>query len=202
MVEKIGRGAGQGATCGEHPGAEIGGRRLDNDAHKQGKRVGPSLQLKMHPTPCHPKPILDLPAKNILAPEIGFSVSRPNFEGFKRPRCKFRHWIRRIASENIATMCRRISIPDHNPSGENLRSMKWPDCWKEHWLVPLHKRNAVFKSTNYRGVHLTPQLSKVVEKLVKGMMEPHLERVCAFGDNQFAYRKERGSRDVVLNAHY
>ena len=30
------------------------------------------------------------------------------------------------------------------------------------------------------------------------MKEPHLERVCAFGDNQFAYRKERGSRDLVL----
>ena len=45
---------------------------------------------------------------------------------------------------------------------------------------------------------MTPQLSKVVERLVKGMMEPHLERVCAFGENQFAYRKERGSRDLIL----
>ena len=70
-----------------------------------------------------------------------------------------------------------------------LAHMKWPDEWRKHSLVPLHKRNAVFKGNNYRGVHLTAQMSKVVERVVKLMIEPHLERVGAFGENQFAYRK-------------
>ena len=31
----------------------------------------------------------------------------------------------------------------------------WPDCWRNHWVCPLHKRGAVSNSSNYRGVHLT-----------------------------------------------
>ena len=45
---------------------------------------------------------------------------------------------------------------------------------------------------------MTAQISKVVERLIKGMIEPHLEKVNAYGENQFAYRKGRGSRDLVL----
>ena len=45
---------------------------------------------------------------------------------------------------------------------------------------------------------MTAQISKVVERLIKGMIEPHLEAVNAYGENQFAYRKGRGSRDLVL----
>ena len=47
-------------------------------------------------------------------------------------------------------------------------------------------------------MHLTAQLAKVIERLIKTMMEPHLEKTHALGDNQFAYRKERGSRDMIL----
>ena len=73
----------------------------------------------------------------------------------------------------------------------------WPESWKLHWVAPLFKRAAVFKSKNYRGVHLTAQISKVVERLLKPMFEPHLERFNLLGDNQFADRKERGCRDVL-----
>ena len=45
---------------------------------------------------------------------------------------------------------------------------------------------------------MTAQISKVVERLIKGMIEPHLEQVNAYGENQFAHRKGRGSRDLVL----
>ena len=50
---------------------------------------------------------------------------------------------------------------------------------------------------NYRGVHLTAQLSKVVERLFKRMLDPYLERTMSYGTNQFAYRKNRGSRDIL-----
>ena len=75
---------------------------------------------------------------------------------------------------------------------------KWPNIWRVHWIIPLYKRAAVYKSKNYRGVHMTPQISKAVERVLKTMIEPHLERIGALGDNQFAYRKGRGSRDLIL----
>ena len=73
----------------------------------------------------------------------------------------------------------------------------WPDSWKIHWIAPLFKRAAVFKSKNYRGVHSTSQMSKVVERLLKPMFEPFLERIDAFGTNKFAYRAGRGCRDAL-----
>jgi hypothetical protein len=75
---------------------------------------------------------------------------------------------------------------------------KWPNIWRVHWIIPLYKRAAVYKSKNYRGVHMTPQISKAVERVLKTMIEPHLEHIGALGDNQFAYRKGRGSRDLIL----
>ena len=64
----------------------------------------------------------------------------------------------------------------------------WPEAWREHWVIPLFKKGSTFDANNYRGIHLTAQLSKVIERLVKKLIQPYLERTTAFGPNQFAYR--------------
>ena len=33
--------------------------------------------------------------------------------------------------------------------------------------------------------------------MVKGMLDPYLERSLGYGENQFAYRKKRGCRDAL-----
>ena len=73
----------------------------------------------------------------------------------------------------------------------------WPDSWREHWVIPLFKKGASYLANNYRGIHLTAQLSKVVERILKRLMEPYLERTVGFGPNQFAYRAKRGARDAL-----
>ena len=50
---------------------------------------------------------------------------------------------------------------------------------------------------NYRGVHLTAQLSKVVERLFLLMVTPFITTRGLSGLNQFAYTKKRGARDVL-----
>ena len=67
----------------------------------------------------------------------------------------------------------------------------WPDAWREHWVIPLFKKGATFLAKNYRGIHLTAQLSKVVERLLKRLLEPYLERTIGYGPNQLAYRAKR-----------
>ena len=49
---------------------------------------------------------------------------------------------------------------------------------------------------NYRGIHLTSQLSKLLERILRRIFLPTLERV-AFGSSQFAYRRGRGARDAI-----
>ena len=67
----------------------------------------------------------------------------------------------------------------------------WPDIWREHWITPILKRGAVFLPTNYRGIHLTAQMSKVAERVIKRIMMPHIDRTVAFGPNQFAYSRRK-----------
>ena len=82
-----------------------------------------------------------------------------------------------------------------------LQMTLWPDGWREHWVAPMFNKGAVFDAANYRGIHLTAQLSKVAERMLKLLLEPFMEGretggTCApspkgmeaFGHNQFAYR--------------
>ncbi len=56
-----------------------------------------------------------------------------------------------------------------------LREGCWPDCWRTHWVQSIYKRGSKAEAKNYRGVHLTPQLSKVVERAVGSLLVPWLE---------------------------
>ena len=73
----------------------------------------------------------------------------------------------------------------------------WPSCWLIHWIVPLFKKGAVFDPSKYRGIHLTAQLSKAVERIIGNKLYVYLSDSRAFGENQFAYQKNRGARDLL-----
>ena len=73
----------------------------------------------------------------------------------------------------------------------------WPECWRNHWVCPLHKRGAVSNSSNYRGVHLTSILSKTVERIIGSVFLPFLDATGAYGHNQWAFRKEHSCKDLV-----
>ena len=61
----------------------------------------------------------------------------------------------------------------------------------------LYKKKEVWDPKNYRGVHLTAQLSKVVERVLGTFFLPFLQETGAFGPNQYAYCKKRGCRDLL-----
>ena len=78
-----------------------------------------------------------------------------------------------------------------------VASGQWPDCWRAHWIIPLHKREAVCYAKTDRGVDLSDQISKVSERLLGSHLQSHAESMGMFGPNQFAYRKGLGSRDAL-----
>ena len=78
-----------------------------------------------------------------------------------------------------------------------VEEARWPELWLQHWVTPIYKKKAVFQAGNYRGVHLSSQLSKVAERAILPLWQPHLVNNGSFGDNQFAYQKGRGARDAV-----
>ena len=78
-----------------------------------------------------------------------------------------------------------------------LHEGKWPVGWKLHWLMPLYKRKSVYDSTNYRGLHLTPVISKVIERILACALLPFLMDTKAFGHTQWAFQKGVGCKDLI-----
>ena len=65
-----------------------------------------------------------------------------------------------------------------------LQHGEWPAIWMVHWMVPLYKKNSVYDARNYRGIHLTSQLSKAAERVPASLFEPQLMHIGAFGVQQ------------------
>ena len=104
--------------------------------------------------------------------------------------------------DGIATrFLKRCSAQLARPLALLLRRMlangQWPTCWRFHRLVPLHNRKARSNGDNYRGVHLTSQISKCVERAIDALLRPHFHRTNVFGKMQFAHSKGRGHRDAL-----
>ena len=77
------------------------------------------------------------------------------------------------------------------------RCGRWPALWKFHWIHPLYKKKAVRDPDNYRGLHLTPILSKVAERVLNCILAPFFEKSDAFGSTQWAFRKLRSCPDLL-----
>ena len=75
---------------------------------------------------------------------------------------------------------------------------RWPAPWRNHWVCPLHKKKSKADAGNYRGVHLTSQLSKTCERILGQSFQRFFEESEKYGPRQFAYMKGRGHRDALL----
>ena len=64
--------------------------------------------------------------------------------------------------------------------------------------APLHKRKSRAAAGNYRGVHLTSQLSKVIERIICAVVVPWAESIMMQGPNQYAYSRGRNYHDTLL----
>ena len=73
----------------------------------------------------------------------------------------------------------------------------WPQPWRFHRIQPLYKKGAVSSPSNYRGVHLTNIIAKIVERALATVLVPHFDRAGAFGRDQWGFRKMRSCRDLV-----
>ena len=59
------------------------------------------------------------------------------------------------------------------------------------------KNKQPWNPENYRGVHLTSQVGKAIERLLQTSFGGFLSSAECAGLNQFAYRKQRGARDLL-----
>ena len=43
---------------------------------------------------------------------------------------------------------------------------RWPAPWRNHWICKFHKKKSKAGAGNYRGLHLTSQMSKTCERIL------------------------------------
>lgn len=72
-----------------------------------------------------------------------------------------------------------------------------PQQWKQATVVPVHKRSSKSTVSNYRPISLLPIISKVMEAIINRRMVNFLEHHKCFSDNQFGFRKNIGSADLL-----
>ena len=100
-----------------------------------------------------------------------------------------------IPTKVLKRFAKALAPVIHRLASQILKEGRWPESWAMHWIVPIYKKKAVFHAGNYRGVHLTAQLAKVVERAILPLLVPRLETTsCA---NQFAYQQGSGARDIL-----
>ena len=68
----------------------------------------------------------------------------------------------RILKYLADVLVRRITVL----SRRILQQGRWPAMWCCHWICPLYKKKSVFDPNNYRGLQITPQLSKLMERII------------------------------------
>ncbi len=78
-----------------------------------------------------------------------------------------------------------------------FNNARWPEPWRLHWIHPLFKKKSRADPTNYRGIHLTPQISKVIERVIGCTFLPWLNQHRKFGPHQYAYSKQRSHKDAL-----
>ena len=155
----------------------------------------------------HKKSQLPPPSENQYSAPPG--EPREQQQGFLRVRVRTVRKLLKKLDENTATGPDRLparilkrcadelALPVTLLARQLLSEGRWPKCWRTHWAHALHKRKSRADARNYRGVHLTAQLSKVVERAVGLVVTPWAESKDVYGPNQFAYGKGKGDKDTL-----
>ena len=71
-----------------------------------------------------------------------------------------------VATRILKNCADTLGLPIAILARKSVDEEHWPSIWKAHWILPLYKKRSVFDASNYRGVHLTSQVAKVIERLL------------------------------------
>ena len=104
----------------------------------------------------------------------------------------------RLPARILKACAAELALPVTLLARKLLTEARWPSCWRTHWIHALHKRKSRADPRHYRGVHLTAQLSKVVERAIGTVFIPWAEAHKLYGPNQYAYAKGKGYKDTLI----
>ena len=80
-----------------------------------------------------------------------------------------------------------------------IQARIFPECLKKAIVVPIHKGGSLNIPSNFRPISLLPIVGKIFEKVIHGKIEDFLEKEKLINNNQFGFRRKRGTIDALLD---
>ena len=77
----------------------------------------------------------------------------------------------------------------------------FPKIWAIGEIVPIHKKGDVNDPSNYRGITLMSCLGKLFTSIVNNRLTNWAEENHVYCENQFGFRKEKGTTDCMFILH-
>ena len=66
-------------------------------------------------------------------------------------------------------------------------------------IIPIYKKQDPQLISNYRHISILPNISKVYERCILSLLTNHEEKLSIIPDCQDGYRKNKSTKDAVLN---
>ena len=79
------------------------------------------------------------------------------------------------------------------------KTQQWPQDWERSILIPNPKKDSTKECLNHWAIALISQASKVMLKILQVRLQHYVNR--EFPDVQAAFRKGRGTRELITNIH-
>ena len=94
----------------------------------------------------------------------------------------------RAAGDMGASMIRDLAVAI-------IRDGKVPSDWEQSFIVCLYKgKGDALERGNYRGLKLTDQVMKILERIVDGL----IKQLVSIDDSQFGFIPGRGTTDAIF----
>ena len=77
------------------------------------------------------------------------------------------------------------------------KTQQWPQDWKRSVFIPIPKKGNAKECSNYRTNALISHASKVMLKNLQARLQQYVN--CELPKVQAAFRKGRGTRDLIAN---
>jgi hypothetical protein len=77
----------------------------------------------------------------------------------------------------------------------------FPKYWKIAKLIPLHKKKKNFEVQNFRPISLTPNLGKILEKIISAQIDSYIsidDENIVIGDYQFGFKSQHSTSHAIL----
>jgi hypothetical protein len=82
---------------------------------------------------------------------------------------------------------------------QSFQTGVFPELLKSSVVVPILKKNNVYRIDNLRPISLLSGLSKIYEKVMKVRLISYLDKIEVLSKNQFGFIKNKSTEDALLN---